>query len=118
MEILCRLFDKSISLEELKIMASKMFDNLIKAVVDVERGLMVVDAGFHSDQECFLLEDGSEQGNLWGINLHPDRYGKENFIVYDSMINMRPGWGNRSRGIDDPEILERVKNIVMRLVVS
>src|SRR5436190_18191585 len=91
----------SIDLATLKKMSEKMFGGLIKAVVDVEKGIMVVDADMHVDQELFLLEEGSAQGNLWGINLFPDQWGNESFIVFDSMINLRPSWGNRTRGVDD-----------------
>jgi hypothetical protein len=107
-----------ISIAELEPMAQKMFGGLVKAVVDIEQEIMVVDAELHSDEEELLLEqEGSEQGNLWGINIHPDRVGHEDWIVFDSMINLRPSWGNRSRGVDDPAIQEKIKQIVTKLVV-
>ncbi len=61
--------DKKISLEELKVMSKKMFDNLVKAVVDTHKGIMVVDAIMHADIETHMLEQGSKQGDLWGIIL-------------------------------------------------
>jgi len=76
---------------------------------------MIVDAQMHADEEDFLLEDGSEQGNLWGINIRPYET-SEKFIEFDSMINMRPGWGNNSRGVDDPKMRERIIKIVNKLV--
>jgi hypothetical protein len=107
-----------ISIAELKAMSEKMFERLVKAVVDIDRGIMVVDAHMHADEEFFLLEDGSLQENLWGINLFPDQWGKEDFIVFDSMINLRPGQGNRTRGVDNPQIREQVRVIVNRLVTQ
>ena len=53
---------------------------------------------FHADEEYLLLENGSEQKNLWGINIFPEQIGNSDFIVFDSMINLRPNEGNRSRG--------------------
>jgi len=97
-------------------MASKMFENLVKAVVDIEQGIMAVDAGLHADEEGLLLETGSKQEHLWGINIYPDHIGTERFIVFDSMINLRPSWGNKSRGVDDSKIQEKIKNIVHTLV--
>jgi len=105
-----------ISIADLTQMSEKMFDNLVKAVVDVEQEIMVVDAGLHSDEELFMLGNGSKQGDLWGINIYPDKAGTENFIEFDSMINMRPGWGNRTRGVDDIKTQEKIKKIVTRLV--
>ncbi len=105
-----------ISIEELKKMSEKMFESLVKAVVDIEQGIMVVDAGMHADEEYFMLENGSLQEHLWGINLHPDKWGNEGFIVFDSIINLRPRQGNRSRSVEDPKIQERIVKIVNRLV--
>jgi hypothetical protein len=58
---------EKLSIEELKIMAGKMFGSLVKAVVDIEKELMVVDAGLYADEEYLLLENGSSQEYLWGI---------------------------------------------------
>ncbi len=104
-----------IDIAELKDMAERGFGTLVKAVVDIEAGFMAIDAELHSDQEALLLENGSAQRDLWGINLYPDIAG-EDWLEFDSMINLRPGSGNRSRGVDDPAVRERIRDIVMRLV--
>ena len=104
-----------IELVELKGMAERGFGTLVKAVVDVEAGIMAVDAELHSDQEALLLENGSTQRDLWGINLYPDVAG-DDWLEFDSMINLRPGSGNRGRGVDDPALRERIREIVTRLV--
>lgn len=108
---------EKISNAELQVMAKKMFENLVKAVVDIEQEIMVVDAGLHADEEMLLLENGSQQAHLWGINIFPDQIGTDHFIVFDSMINLRPSWGNRSRGVDDPKIQEKIRSIVNKLVM-
>jgi hypothetical protein len=113
-----QLVTEKISVAELKEMSKKMFENLVKAVVDIEQGVMVVNAGLHADEEFFLLENGSEQDNLWGINLFPDKFGQDGFVVFDSMINLRPAQGNRSRGVDDPQIQEKIKTVVRNLVIQ
>ena len=66
-----------LTLDELKQMASTMFENMVKAVVDVERKLIALDAELHSDLEALLLQDGSKQKDLWGINLYPGMHGDE-----------------------------------------
>ena len=106
--------DEQISISELKKMSQKMGD-LVKAVVDIEKGIMAVDAELHSDEEAVLLEDGSNQGNLWGINLYPELPG-DDFIEFDSMINLRPSQNNRSRNVENPKIREEISNIVNSLV--
>ena len=111
-----QIVTNKISLAELKQMSTKMFDNLVKAVVDIERQVMAVDADMHVDQEQLLLQDGSAQKDLWGINLFPDRYGQDNFIEFDSMINLRPWQGNRSRGVEDETIRKIIAGMVNQLV--
>ena len=104
-----------ISIEELKKMSEKMHNNIVKAVVDLEKGIMVVDADMHADQEMLLLEEESRQEDLWGINIHPHK-SRDEWIEFDSMINLRPSFGNRSRGVDNPAIQERIKKLVNKLV--
>lgn len=113
-----QLVDKNITLAELEKMSTKMFNKIVKAVVDIEQNVMVVDADMHADQEDVLLENGSQQGNLWGINLHPSEYGTAGWVEFDSMINLRPSWGNVTRGVDDPMIREKIIRIVNRLVTK
>lgn len=110
-----KLVDKSLTREELKKMSSKMFGGLVKAVVDIKKETMVVDASMHADQEKYLLENGSQQDDLWGINLYPDMK-ENNFIEFDSMINIRPRLNNFSRGIEDKAIRQKIINIVNKLV--
>ncbi len=107
-----KLIDTTISIKELKEMSEQMFNNLVKAVVDIEKEIMIVDVPLHSDEEHVLLENESKQENLWGINIFPDQFGKEGFVIFDSMINLRPGQGNRSRGVDNPEIQKIIKKML------
>jgi hypothetical protein len=105
----------TISLDELRRMAAAGFGDLVKAVIDLERRILLVDAELHADQEAQLLAEGSRQQDLWGINLYPELSESE-WIEFDSMINLRPSFGNRSRGVDDPAIRERIAALVVTLV--
>lgn len=112
-----KIVDTNISIEELKKMSEKMFGGIVKAVVDVEKQIIAVDADLHADLEQLLLEEQeSKQENLWGINFHPENKGSEQFIEFDSMINLRPSWGNKSRGVDDPKMQKKIRIIVNKLV--
>ena len=104
-----------LSLADLRDMAAHGFGTLVKAVVDVRVGILAVDAELSADEEALLLGASSAQQDLWGINLDPDVAG-EDWIEFDSMINLCPGSGNRSRGVDDPAVRERIRAIVTRLV--
>jgi hypothetical protein len=88
---------------------------MVKAVVDVRRETMIIDADMHADQEAELLADGSAQADLWGINLYPEA-GEAEWLEFDSMINLRPSFGNRSRGVDDAATRRVIATLVGRLV--
>lgn len=106
--------NKKIRIDELKKLADEMFGSLVKAVVDIEKKIMVVGGQLHADEEALLLERGSKQENLWGINLHP-ALDKKDWIEFDSMINLRPNQNNLTRGVDSEEIREKIKEVVNSL---
>ncbi len=110
-----RIVKDKITIGELQKMGEKMFGDFVKAVVDVEKEIMAVDGELHADLEQLLLSSGSEQKNLWGINLYPDLK-KNQFIEFDSMINIRPSQQNRSRSIDSEEIRKKIAQIVDKIV--
>ena len=103
------------SRETLRDMAGRQFGDMVKAVVDLEAGIMAIGGELHSDEEAMLLDEGSRQSDLWGINLYPEKPSQE-WIEFDSMINVRPSAGNRSRFVESGEIREAITQIVQRLV--
>lgn len=107
---------EKISREELAKMSEKVFEGFVKGVVDVEKKIVAVDAEMHSDLEGFLLEKGSKQNMLWGINIYPEGSGND-LVEFDSMINIRPRQGNRSRGVEDVDIQRKIVKIIKSVVL-
>jgi hypothetical protein len=112
-----RIVRGAISRSELVAMAEARFGDMVKAVVDVSRGVMAVSGELHSDEEALLLEDGSRQTDLWGINLYPNESGSE-WIEFDSMINVRPSLNNRSRDVEDESTRVAICRVVETLVTN
>ena len=110
-----QIVTEKIAVTELKKMSESFSEGLVKAVVDVQQGIMAVDSELHADLEKFLIENGSYQENLWGINIYPDLE-DEDFVEFDSMINIRPRQNNRSRGVEDPSLRKFILNIVGNLI--
>jgi hypothetical protein len=110
-----KIIDKKISRQELTELAEQMFGNFVKGVVDVDEELIALDAELHSDEESLLLDNGSVQKNLWGINIYIDKPVEER-VEFDSVINLRPGMGNFSRGVEDLQIQKKITDIVNKLV--
>jgi hypothetical protein len=105
-----------ISVKELEEMAQQMYGTLVKADVDLAKKVLVLDMELHADGEAYLLEHGSGQNDIWGINLHPAKFGTDEFVEFDSMINLRPRQGNLSRSVEDPKIREAIIAFVDEVV--
>ena len=110
MVIFTESFDKKILLE----LQTHYFGDMVKGVVDVVERKIALDAEMHADLETLLLQEGSLQKNLWGFNLYPEMDG-DDFIEFDSLINIRPNQGNRSRDVEDPAIREQIIEIINSL---
>jgi len=110
-----RIVEQVITKTELKDLAKERFGDMVKAVVDLELNIMAIGGELHSDEEALLLEGGSKQENLWGVNFYPDVTGEE-WIEFDSMINIRPSQNNRSRGVEDAETRKKIIALVNKLV--
>lgn len=112
-----RIVRERLTRAELVAMAQARFGDMVKAVVDVARGVMAVSGELHSDEEALLLEDGSRQADLWGINLYPGESGPD-WIEFDSMINVRPSQNNRSRDVEDEATRTAIRRVVETLVLE
>lgn len=108
----------SISLAEIKALSTKMYPNLVKAGVDINKNVVAIDAEYHVDLEQMLLEQDSAQKDLWGINFHPDKFGLDGFVEFDSMINLRPSQNNETRGVADPNIRAKIIDVVLKKITQ
>ena len=113
-----KILDKPVSKKDLLKSSEVVFNEcMIKGVVDINKGLLAIDAQLHADLEQLFLENNSLQESLWGINLYPEDDG-EDFIEFDSMINIRPRQNNRSRGVESPEIRQKIIEVVQRWITE
>lgn len=105
-----------ISVDELKAMAKRSHHDYVKAVVDERRGVMVVDMRFHNDAQPLLEAEGSSFLDLWGIRLHPAAFGSDDFVEFDSMLNIKPERANETTGVEDVAVRTRIREIVDGIV--
>lgn len=96
-------------------LVDRFFQDMVKYVVDIERGVVALGGELHADAEALLLEDGSRQEDLWGANYYPGA-GPEECIEYTSLINIRPAQGNRSMEIVDEDVRGRVQELTHALL--
>ncbi len=110
------ILSSPISAAHLCEIAHEFYDDMVKAVVDIDRKIMAISAEFHADLERELVLEGSDQESLWGINLYPGVDG-DDFVEFDSIINITPRRQNFSRDVEDPSVRERIREIVKALIV-
>ncbi|MEK7121153.1 MAG: DUF5674 family protein [Patescibacteria group bacterium] len=111
------IIQNPITRTELKKIAGERFGDLVKGAVDIEKGIMVLGGELHIDEALKLVEQFQSKGkDIWGINLYPEKTG-DDMIEFDSMINLKPDLENRTRGVDSPEIQEKIKNIIHKLII-
>lgn len=111
-----RIIKDSITRDEVKKLAIAGFGNLVKAVVDIEKEIVAVGGELHADEEALLVEkEFSSREYTWGINLYPDKE-DEAWVEFDSIINIKPAYGNRSRSVENVEVQNKIREIVKKLV--
>lgn len=110
-----RIITDHISQSDLKQIAEEYFGDFVKTVVDIKKKIMAIGGELHADEEQLLLEQGSEQKNLWGVNLYPN-LAREQLIEFDSMINIRPSQNNRSRNVENTAIQKQIVDIIRMII--
>ena len=84
--------------------------------MDVKQEILGVGGELHIDIQSLLIEKENSQGqDTWGINLYLEKAGND-FIEFDSMINLKPLLGNKTRGIGNLDIQDRIREIVGKLI--
>lgn len=113
-----KILTAPIDISELKEVASCGFGQLVKAVIDVDKGTIAIGGELHVDMEGILIsEHGATRSNTWGINLYPDKIG-DDFIEFDSMVNLKPAHNNRTRNVEDSKIQKKIKEIVKKMIIK
>jgi len=111
-----KIITEPTSLTELWLAREVGFEDMMKMVIDVEQEIIGADAELHADLEALLLDNGSRQHDIWGINIYPDQ-SDEDYIEFTALINIRPSQANRSMEVENPETRTKIREICARLLV-
>ncbi len=111
-----RIIKQTISGKDLNDLAKEYYEDLIKGVVDIKRRVVALGGEMHADAEEALLKDGSKQSDLWGFNILLEK-SKEECLIYESFINIRPRDNNRDLEVKSLEIREIMKKIIFEKVL-
>ncbi|MFA6525829.1 MAG: DUF5674 family protein [Candidatus Buchananbacteria bacterium] len=110
------IVENQITWAEVRKLAEESYGEMVKAVADINLGILAIGGEFHADGEQLLLAKGSRQVDLWGFNIYPDNPA-DSILIYDSLINIRPKDNNRSTEIQLPEIRKKIFEIFEKIVL-
>ena len=85
---------------------------IIKLAVDTHRKVLAGGGQMHADCEAVLIEDGSNQEDIWGANWIP----ATQTVEFEALINIRPHQQNYSMTIQDAAIKQQVEDITRHLL--
>jgi len=112
-----KIIDKKINSDELRALLEQDFGDMVKVVVDVEKGIVGIGGELHADAEHLMIKKGCVQKDLWGANIYP--YNEpDHRIEYVALINIRPRQDNSSMEIQNPEIRDKVKFYIEKFVIG
>ena len=111
-----QIITEKITRAEVKKIGGEWYPDMVKGVVDVKREVIALGGEYHMDANHVLLADGSEQRNVWGFNIYPDRT-DGGWIEFRSLINIRPAQGSRSMVLKDVVLCGQMRAVIEKLIV-
>ena len=109
------ILTEPISRTEAHAIGKPWYDEMVKGVVDIKKGTIALGGEYHMDANIVLIEHGSEQQNVWGFNIYPEK--ETDWIEYTSLINIRPAQGNTGMEVEDQALRDTMRSIIERLIV-
>ena len=110
-----KIIDAPIPRAEVLRLVGQPFEDMVKFVADVRKGVMAMGGSMHADAEAVLLRNGSGQSDLWGGNFFP-KNPPDAQIELHSLINIRPADKNRSLVVQDAALVRSIKELAARLL--
>lgn len=109
------ILDHKITTEEVKKMADFWYGTMIKGAVDIEGGRVALGGDYHIEDSELLTSTGSKFEDIWGFNIRFEE--NENGVLeFDSMVNIKPNFGNRSRSINNADVIKKATEIIYKFI--
>ena len=110
-----QILDNKISIEEVKKLADLWYGTMIKGTVDIELGRVALGGDYHIESSEMLTASGSKFEDVWGFNIRFEE-NPNGVLEFDSMVNIKPNFGNRSRNISNNEIIEKATKVIYKFI--
>ena len=108
-----RIIREAMTAAEVRRLADETFGDMVKIVVDVDKGSLAAGGMLHADSEALLIEEASEQSNLWGANYFPNK-DQGSRLEYTALINIRPEDEDPDQYLRSESLREKVREAVER----
>lgn len=109
------VLDHKITIEEVRELAKFWYGTMIKGAVDIESSRVALGGEYHIEDSEILTSSGSKFEDIWGFNIRFEE-NPDGVLEFDSMVNIKPNFGNRSRNISNEEIIKKAKEIIYKFI--
>ena len=109
------ILKEKLSIEKVKELADFWYGTIIKGAVDIEGGRVALGGDYHIEDSELLTNTGSKFEDIWGFNIRFEEK-PDGILEFDSMVNIKPNLGNRSRNINDPKIIKKGIDIIYKFI--
>ena len=115
MDTKIKILDKKINIDEVKKLADIWYGTMIKGAVDIEGERVALGGDYHIEDSELLTSIGSKFEDVWGFNIRFEE-NPNGVLEFDSMVNIKPDFGNRSRNINNEEVVKKATEIILRFI--
>lgn len=110
-----QILNNKISIDEAKKLADGWYGTMIKGCVDIEQSRVALGGDYHIESSELLTKSGSKFEDVWGFNIRFEE-NPDGVLEFDSMVNLKPNFGNRSRGINNQEVSNKAREVIYNFI--
>lgn len=115
MDMEIRVLEEPIGISAAREFSKYWYEEFLKGSVDIEKKRVAIGGEYHIESCELLVQGGSEHKNVWGFNIRFDDDGPH--IEFDSMLNLKPALGNRTRTITDEAVIQKAEKIIRSWII-
>ncbi len=106
-----QILEKPVSMDYVRELAVEWYGTMIKGTVDIAKNKVAIGGKYHVESCELLVEGGGDHTNVWGFNIRFEE-DQNGILEFDSLVNIKPSLGNKSRSVENPEIIKKATEII------
>lgn len=109
------IIKEKMNMDDVRKLAEGWYGTMIKGCVDIEREKVALGGDYHMETCELLVVDGSIHTDVWGFNIRFEE-NPNGELEFDSLVNIKPALGNKTRAIENNDIVEKSEKIIRSLI--